>query len=821
MRQEFLRHIRQVILASVLTSGLAISGRAETPFAPPNPFELTERLSEAVGSDWRFANFQEPAPLTSIQPPDFSDSSPLTSAQPTDFGGRETSGFVDLLERIQTLSPEESRVPAVGAVGSAEEQVNAVPDLVALLAASPNVQTVRAQQRSPVSYDPRVRGYHWGQIYSQANGEYFLPVRQDLDTMLSKIDPKLISNVVVIPGPYGAVYGPAFAYIDVQTIDTPRYYCGREVHNRVGVAPRFNGGQLYAYDTVSGGSDSSGFIFSYGNRTGSDYRAGNGLYIPASYHDQNFLGQIGYDLTADSRLEFRYNRLDQTNVNYAAQIFDVDYLGTDSFNMNYVFDHPDDGSKTLAQGWYNRTRFSGSTPNASKFPFPRNSTFHVIDRIDSALQTYFAAQLPVGTPIATPNFRGSTNGDVVSTGARLMREFGEPGELQGRFGADVRYLEQHIFENFGYSGTIDVNNVPTDMNFDAQTNQPRSRLADPGVFSEFSWPLFTATTATLGSRVDWVQTNAQSIGGTFPADPDVWAGGNSLLTQDPENFPQNDVLLNVYGLSQSNLTENLTARAGVGFAERVPTLTERYADGVFMGIFQSGFSRIVGDPQLKKERALQIDGSVTADYSFWRGRASAFHSWVNDYSTYEVILAEDPFGARLLRSINTDLATLFGFETYGEVDLTQRLSLIAAAQYVEGTDQTIEAALPGIAPLEGLLAFRWKDFADISDWGIELGMRMVAHQHRVGVLRQLGTPGVVIPVESNTPGFSTAYLRTYYHPSDRFSLVAGIENLFDRAYIEHLNLRLPATPAGNVPQFPATYVFAPGITPYFGVEWVF
>ena len=59
-----------------------------------------------------------------------------------------------------------------------------------------------------------------GKFSRCANG-IWSPVRQDLDSMISKVDPSLIEDVTVIPGPYGLRFGPAFSFIDVQTLPTP------------------------------------------------------------------------------------------------------------------------------------------------------------------------------------------------------------------------------------------------------------------------------------------------------------------------------------------------------------------------------------------------------------------------------------------------------------------------------------------------------------------------------------------------------------------------------------------------------------------------
>jgi len=112
--------------------------------------------------------------------------------------------------------------PTADVVGQSQVAATVPNDLGSLLQNSDDVQTLGAQRRSQVAFDPHVRGYRFGEIYSQSAGEYFLPVRLDLDSMLSKIDPYLIQRVTVIPGPYGLRYGPGLSFIDVVPIDTPR-----------------------------------------------------------------------------------------------------------------------------------------------------------------------------------------------------------------------------------------------------------------------------------------------------------------------------------------------------------------------------------------------------------------------------------------------------------------------------------------------------------------------------------------------------------------------------------------------------------------------
>jgi len=57
-------------------------------------------------------------------------------------------------------------------------------------------------------------------------------------------------------------------------------------------------------------------------------------------------------------------------------------------------------------------------------------------------------------------------------------------------------------------------------------------------------------------------------------------------------------------------------------------------------------------------------------------------------------------------------------------------------------------------------------------------------------------------------------------PAPKFpTVIGGIDNLFDVAYREHLNLQLAADPQGVFPN--PTPVLSPGISPYVGIEWTF
>lgn len=717
--------------------------------------------------------------------------------------------FENFLQELSAAASDPETLAAIDRPGATvisaqTASLIAAPETGTILRDAGPSNSVTLQRRNTVSYDPHVRGFRYGQVLSRVGGVWS-PVRPDLDSPISKLDPSLIESITVIPGPYAAQYGPAFSYIDVATVMTPRYADGYESHVRVGETYRENRGQQHGRATVYGGGSDWGFIGHYGSRTGSDYRSGDNTLIPSSYHNQSKLAQLGFDLTNHSSIEVRYDRLDQTDTEYALQFWDIDFLGSDSTSVRYVDVDPGGVfSQVNVDLWYNRTRYYGGNTISENVTTPSKAP--VVDRVRSALTEGLPASM-----YDDVQFFGTTFGDRLLTGGRFMLTMGDVADVHSRIGADYRFEDQEIQEDFWIYGNFPAD--PADS-LTFYTNLPKSWLDDVGVFDELVIPVNSYWTTTIGARVDMVTSNARVS--------DLRPTGN--LYPDRFELSQADTLYSFYYINDVLLTTNWSTRFGFGHGQRQPSLLERYSDGVFLGIIQSGFSRVIGDPTLDKERLWQVDWGVTADYDDFRARFTVFDSWVLDFSTYSGNAIESPDGARLLTSVNTPLATLAGFELYGEADVSEYVTLFSAMNYVQGTDQSIDRPLWGVAPLQGRTGIRLHDGDGGQTWGSELSLRMVDDQSRFGIIRVTGAPGALINVEQPTAGFSTVDLRNYYNVTRNTNFIFGVENLLDKNYLEHLDLRLQeqlAPPTGQgIPDLPAVAALSPGITLYMGVEIV-
>ena len=711
---------------------------------------------------------------------------------------------------LSAVRRQRAAVPGSDIVLGSEAGFRATTDAGSLLGKSLQTRGLTPQNRTPIITDTRVRGSGFGGLL--ASGSYWVPARQDLDTMLSKIDSRIINDIIVIKGPYSARYGPGTNFIDFSFLPTPRYCDGHEAHHSTSLDYKANGEQVYGRETVWGGGSDYGFRVGYGHRTGNDYRTGNGQELPSSYNSRDLDVAFGYDIDEYQSLEFSYLRLDQTGVESPGQFFDINFLVTDAFELNYTVVDQMHFDRLTVDGWYNRTKFQGDAQRPGK-----------------------RMQIP-SIALVTNNLE--TDVDSLSTGFSSALSWGQIDSAQLTLGTDLRFVKQELNELNDFSVDVDAGlggalGIPPGMYtfLDANSPIPRSFWSNPGLFTEIDLPATENLALRAGARLDFLNTDVTEdplgLSSTLPNQVPLDRAflTNQLRTDD---LAQDFVLWSVFGTADYQLSDAWTLGGALGVGMRPPTLTELYATGPFLSVIQNGFNSVIGDPNLDAARHTQFDLNLRVDTGRLRGGLSGFHAWVKDYITYEVVL----FGAlpeentRALTYVNTPFATLAGAEAFAEYDLNCWLTPFVTASYVEGRDHTRSAGgmqfynpafamflvdpnaprgllpgadqepLPSIPPLEARVGFWIREPAEEPDWGVEFSARIVDNQDRVATSI----------AEFPTAGFTVYDIRGYWQATDRLTLVGGVENLTDKFYREHLDLR---TGRG---------VFQPGITFYTGAQ---
>jgi outer membrane receptor protein involved in Fe transport len=758
--------------------------------------------------------------LQDLQPVQPEVQQPLSAPQPQTPAQRATTNRIFAggapRSNLKLVSRPVARRTAADSVLGIESKARSASDGGSLLGRSTRGKGVTAQRRSPIITDPRIRGSRVGQL--AASGSHWVPARVDLDTILSKVDSRIISDIAVIKGPYASRYGPGFAFLDFELQASPRSNGGTEIGGSTSLDYQTNGERWYGRQTVTVAEEDWGVQFGYGHRTGSDYDSGDGIGIPSSYKSRDMNLIFGWDIADGQSVEAYWLHQDQTDVELPGQAFDIDSSVTNAFGATWVDETTCWADRVELETWYNETQLTGSSQRAGKrriFPF--------LNEI---------------------NFIGNTDVESISTGARMEAGWELDPDRNLVAGIDLRVVRQDVDENSSRQFVfIDPLPPPDDID---NSPLPRSASVNPGLFVEMTDTSMDGLTLTTGARIDIVTTEVLSGAGQtsqLGISPPQTSLANILGTDD---FHQEFGLWSAFLNGEFEADDNWRVQFAAGHGQRAPNLTELYTAESFMFLLQSGLNTVTGDPRLNPERRWQIDLGTTYDDDQFHFGINGYHAWVQDRITFENFGFEtnglNTIEQTNLKYVNTDRARIYGFEADAEYEFNNWLSVFGTVSFVEGVDETRngnfvtlqrqgdnesirdpsfnrgssqngnisvtgnsnrgvdvpQESLPGVPPLESRVGVRADGTLEDVRWNVELAARIVNSQSRIA-----STLG-----ESRTPGFTVWDLRSYWEVSENLTFVAGVENFTDTDYREHLDYR----------SLTGLSIRQPGVNCYFGSE---
>lgn len=220
--------------------------------------------------------------------------------------------------------------------------------------------------------------------------------------------------------------------------------------------------------------------------------------------------------------------------------------------------------------------------------------------------------------------------------------------------------------------------------------------------------------------------------------------------------------------------------ASLAHATRLPSHVETH------GIYSYSYTEaafLIGNPALQPERSLQ--GELRAEYDDGRSslRAALF---VNDVQQYIVPLrSEDPRGGDLRLYGNISGVSLAGGELRAMTRLGDAWEASASLAHVT----QLERAVPLLPPLTGVLSLGWRG----DPVWIGVNLRAAARANHVELYTDLEGR-----VEEQTPGFVVFDLRARWQASGLVEIAAGVENVLDHRYHEHLSVQHLPAPGRNI-----------------------
>jgi iron complex outermembrane receptor protein len=622
-----------------------------------------------------------------------------------------------------------------------------------------NVPGVDAVRRGALGYDPNVRGLSETEVGVYVDGMRTFPAGPlRMDSPLSHIDPSSIASVEVVKGPYALTWGPgnmSAIRVEQQGENPPPTPLTGTIHTGYDT-------NLQAVETTGSAMGRQGrwsYAASGAYRTGSDYDTGGGTAVPASYTSGDARGRVGVQLTSSSELAVSGRYQNQTDIDYPGRLLNAKFFRTGMGQVKYTVER-------------DRGTLRGVDIRAHA-----QQTLHEMD--NEGKPTFEAGTFPNGNP--RPPLRIGVNAEVQNIGGRAAADLALGSAWSVEVGGDVL----HTYRNATRPFRVLMNGMEMVPPFyDSNRVWPGVTITQEGGFLNASRRLGAVRVSTTG-RIDFVQSDADTPSAVFLE--------NANATEGDLNRTQ--TMLSGAVTASVPLSSVWNVSVGAGTVARPPDALELYSDRIPASKAQTS-AEFQGNPFLDPERSTQVDAWVEGQTNQWTIRLSGFARRLDNYITLEPtaiapLLPLSP--STVFRYINGE-ARFYGAEAQASMTPVDRLTLRAAGSYLWGRDETLGEPALGVSPASATLGARWTlpvSFATVTQWYLDGAMELVAEQDRVATARG----------ETPTDSYTTVDLKTGVRLVRRVSLEAGVENLFDVAYTDHLNANNPFT--GN-------RVFEPG-----------
>lgn len=345
--------------------------------------------------------------------------------------------------------------------------------------------------------------------------------------------------------------------------------------------------------------------------------------------------------------------------------------------------------------------------------------------------------------------------------------------------------ELHKFRSHSFSFRTDFyyNHVLAEMTMYPTGEQPMYMQ---------TWP--SSDRAVLGFYVnDKITVNPKtkiSINGRVDAAQSLLKEGFGMDQLEVFYPDINHVYSNVvksFNFKLNRLVGNsLIADVGIGYGERMPTISEMF--GFYLFNRMDGYD-YVGNPDLKTEKSWS--GELTLNYyrNKFQFSVSGFYNYLPDYIYSKIQYELSPMtpganGVKIYNNISD--ASIFGGEASLFYNLAKSLQLITAWKYTRGQDFE-GTPLPMMPPLQATTTVRFSP----NRFSIQLENETSWKQDKISPYYG----------EDNTPGYSIMNLRASYSMNfhdQRLELNAGVENMFDKNYYNHLDWGNIARPGRNI-----------------------
>ncbi len=604
--------------------------------------------------------------------------------------------------------------------------------------------------------DPVFRGMFGSRLKLLTNGGEMLgacPGRMDAPS--SYISPENYDQLTVIKGPQTVLWGPGASAATILFEREPERFSELGGRLNATLLTGSHGRFDQRVDGAVGGE--KGYIRVLGNHSKSnDYHDGSGHRVPSSWDKWNADVALGWTPDEDTLLELTVGGGDG-EARYAGRSMDGSQFQRESVNLRFKKENIGEVFRKIdAQVYYNYAD-------------------HVMDNFSLRHPDPNASMASMRNPMASNVDRRTIGGRLSGTWEWRAFELVAGVDTQ----TNVHRKRQSSYDMM--TGTY--------TDYDRFSQNKDAEFHNYGLFSELTWRLDQQQRLIGGGRMDRAEVRdyrlTQTSVNSMTMKSQTWANPSA-------GERRHDMLFSGFLRYERDLRSiPATAYVGIGHSERFPDYWELFSAS------PGPVGSIQAFQTVKPEKTTQLDFGLQYHRGPLEAWASGYVGMVDDYIIFNYVPGMMGMTRTMVDNIDARIA---GGELGAGYRFNSNWKADASLAYAWGENISDNRPMPQIPPLEGRF---WLTY-ERGNWSSTGLWRVVAPQHRVAV----GQGNVVSKDFGNSSGFAVLSFNSAYRLNRNFKVSAGVDNLLDKTYSEHLNL------AGNSGfGFPAdTRINEPGRT---------
>ncbi len=592
-----------------------------------------------------------------------------------------------------------------------------------------NTLGVDASRMGGHGLDPTIRGQSQTQLNVILDDAYLhggCPNRMDPPTSFANIES--YDSVRIIQGVETLQYGTGGTG---GTILFERGLPEMGTHGKIEVGAGSNAYKSSANAEVSTRSE-LGYIRAFAiNKDGSNYKDGNGNTVRASYSTEHHGVIAGLTPKAGERIEMSAEKIVTHNALFQGSGMDAPY---DEMNI-------------------------------MRLKYRSSNGFGFVDGVKADL-SYAADEHLMDNYSLRPNMamrmKSPTTSNTLSGKLALTSKLSSSTSVE--YGLNIQNVNRK-------AELVRVMPLPqTNMSF----NWPNVSTDRIGVFAEALHKLTNESRVKAGVRVDKVTAEADLLN----------AKANPMAITPAQMYDRvygykgdgkaNEDHWSALARYELDLAKDLTWFTGVSRTMRTADETERFfANGASVnatGSFNTPGSAWVGNPNLNPEKHVQIDTGLSKQTEHYGWRATVFYDAVQDYILRDQRMVTNG-KITTYRNVN---ATLYGALVEGYTGFAWNTQLAGGLNYVNSHNDSDNRNIAQTPPLSGYVALN----KQAGDLGLGARFRFQDKQSAIDTLSGLDT--------QKTPAWSVLDLYGSYRINKTVKVMAGVDNVFDHAYFQHV-----------------------------------